>query len=266
LLQFGHDEACNLSFLNFLSLIKKCGGLPPYLRFVIIHHIKLITNMVIGHFGIGFGAKKYAPKVSLGTLFIAVQWADLLWPVLLLFDVERVDVVKDNPKFPLDFTYYPITHSLLMGLFWGFCFGLLYWLVKKNVRNAFVLGICEVSHWVLDLIVHRPDLPIFPDNSDKVGLGLWDYPLAAIVIEAVIFLIGLILYLQSTRAKNKSGHWGLWLLVILLVLNQVAGALSPMPPSGHAIGWAAQYQWIFVLLGYWVDRNREAVNKPATNA
>jgi len=212
--------------------------------------------MVIGHFGVGFGAKKFAPKISLGTLFIAVQWADLLWPVLLLLNVEHVEVLKGNPKIPLNFTYYPITHSLLMGIFWGFCFGLLYWLVKRNVRNAIVLGICVVSHWVLDLLVHRPDLPLFPDDSDKVGFGLWNYPLVAILIEAAIFITGLVLYFKSTRATRSSGNWGLWVLVVLLVLNQIAGAVSPMPSSGHAIGWAAQYQWIFVLLGYWVDRGR----------
>jgi len=212
--------------------------------------------MVIGHFGVGFGAKKFAPKISLGTLFIAVQWADLLWPVLLLLNVEYVEVLKGNPKIPLNFTYYPITHSLLMGIFWGFCFGLLYWLVKRNVRNAIVLGICVVSHWVLDLLVHRPDLPLFPDDSDKVGFGLWNYPLVAILIEAAIFITGLVLYFKSTRATRSSGNWGLWVLVVLLVLNQIAGAVSPMPSSGHAIGWAAQYQWIFVLLGYWVDRGR----------
>jgi len=219
--------------------------------------------MVIGHFGVGFGAKRFAPRISLGTLFIAVQWADLLWPVLLLFDVERVEVQKGNPKIPLNFTYYPITHSLLMGMFWGFCFGLLYWLTRKNVRNAIALGVCVVSHWVLDLIVHRPDLPLFPDDSDKVGFGLWNYPLLAILIEAAIFITGLVLYLKTTRARRRSGNWGLWLLVVLLVLNQVAGAVSPMPSSGHAIGWAAQYQWIFVLLGYWVDRGRE--ERPAGN-
>ena len=217
--------------------------------------------MVIGHFGVGFGAKRFAPKISLGTLFIAVQWADLLWPVLLLLNVEHVEVQKGNPKFPLDFTYYPITHSLLMGMFWGFCFGLLYWLVKKNVRSAIVLGICVVSHWVLDLLVHRPDLPLFPDDSDKVGLGLWNYPLPATLIEAAIFIIGLIFYLRTTRATKKSGNWGLWLLVVLLVVNQVAGAVSPMPSSGHAIGWAAQYQWIFVLLGYWVDKGRLSIDR-----
>ena len=214
--------------------------------------------MVLGHFGVGLGAKKFAPKVSLGTLFIAVQWADLLWPVLLLLDVEKVEVRHDNPNFPLDFVSYPITHSLLMGIVWGACFGIVYWLLRKDKNGALVLGLCVISHWVLDLIVHAPDLPLTPGNSPKLGLGLWSSPVGTAIAEGAIFLLGLILYLKNTRAKNNTGKWSLWLLVLLLVANQVAGRLSPLPPSAHAIGWAAQYQWIFILLGYWVDRNRTA--------
>ena len=213
--------------------------------------------MVIGHFGVAFGAKKFAPKISLGTLFIAVQWADLLWPVLLLLDVEKVKMQPGNPHFPLDFVSYPVTHSLLMSLVWGLCFGVIYYLAKKDKPGAVVLGLCVISHWVLDLVVHAPDLPLFPGDSPKLGLGLWNNPLATAIVEGAIFLLGLGLYLKSTRAKNNTGKWSLWLLVILLIVNQLAGQFSPMPSSAHAIGWAAQYQWIFVLLGYWVDRNRD---------
>jgi hypothetical protein len=213
--------------------------------------------MVIGHFGVAFGAKKFAPKISLGTLFIAVQWADLLWPVLLLLDVEKVKMQPGNPHFPLDFVSYPVTHSLVMSLVWGLCFGVIYYLVKKDKPGAVVLGWCVVSHWVLDLVVHAPDLPLFPGDSPKLGLGLWNNPLATAIVEGSIFLLGLGLYLKSTRAKNNTGKWSLWLLVVLLIVNQLAGQFSPMPSSAHAIGWAAQYQWIFVLLGYWVSRNRE---------
>ena len=214
--------------------------------------------MVIGHFGFGLGAKKFAPKTSLGLLFIAVQWADLLWPVLLLLNVEHVDLQPGNPKFPLVFTDYPVTHSLLMGIVWGLCFGFIYWLIRKDIRGAFVLGICVVSHWVLDLVVHLPDLPLFPGDSPKVGLGLWNWPVLTGIVEAALFVTGTVLYLRATRAKNAAGKWGFWLLAVLLVVAHVAGLLSPLPASAHAIGWAAQYQWIFVILGFWVDRNRSA--------
>lgn len=237
--------------------------------------------MVIGHFGFGLGAKKFAPKVSLGTLFLAVQWADLLWPTLLLLHVEHVRLRPGDPHFPLDFEDYPVTHSLLAGVLWGLCFGLLRYFFgrggkgasgrdrkgaserdrkgSRDVRGALVLGICVVSHWVLDLIVHMPDLPLFPGNSPKVGLGLWNWPVLTALAEGTLFVIGLALYLRSTRAKNATGRWSLWLLAILLVLAHVAGLFSPMPSSADAIGWAAQFQWIFVGLGYWVDSNRESV-------
>lgn len=212
--------------------------------------------MVLGHFGIGLGAKRFAPQPSLGTFFIAVQWADLLWPVLLILNIEKVTPNPGNPNFPLDFVYYPITHSLVMGIVWGALFGLLYWLVKRDSRGALILGICVVSHWLLDYIVHSPDLPVLPTDNPKVGLGLWSSPIGTAVVEGAIFLIGLLLYLRATRARNRTGNWSLWLLVILLVANQVVGSMAPMPSSQQALGWGGLYQWIFILLGYWVDRNR----------
>jgi hypothetical protein len=212
--------------------------------------------MVIGHFGFGLGAKKYAPKLSLGSLFIAVQFADLLWPTLLLLNIEHVHVQPGNMKFPLDFVDYPITHSLLLSLAWGFCFGLIYWVAKKDIRTAFVLGICVVSHWVLDLIVHAPDLPLSIGNSLKVGLGLWNWPLLTGFVEAILFITGLVFYLQTTKPVSAFGTWGLWLLVLLLILGHVAGLLAPPPASANAIGWAAQVQWIYILLAYRVDGKR----------
>jgi hypothetical protein len=215
--------------------------------------------MVLGHYGFGLGAKKFGPRLSLGTLFLAVQWADLLWPILLLLNVEHVDLRPADPKFPLDFTDYPITHSLLMGIVWGAVFGLIYWFFKKDGKSALVLGICVVSHWVLDLVVHHPDLPLFPGNSPKMGFGLWNWPVLTAVVEGVLFVVGLVLYLRVSKPRNTTGKWSFWLLMGLLVAAHIAGLFSPMPSSAHAIGWAAQYQWIFVIMGYWVDRNRTTV-------
>ena len=121
--------------------------------------------MFIGHFGVGFAVKKAAPGISLGLLFIAVQFLDLLWPTLLLLDIEHVVISPGITKStPLDFTDYPISHSLIMVIGWGFAFGLIYWLVKRKIHHAIVLAACVASHWLLDLIVHRPDLPCIPGN------------------------------------------------------------------------------------------------------
>jgi len=215
--------------------------------------------MVIGHYGFGFGAKKYAPKLSLGMIFIAVQFADLLWPDLLLLHVEKVSIQPGNAKFPLDFIYYPFTHSLAMSFLAAAIFSSVCWLINKDIRTAIVLGICVFSHWVLDLVVHGPDLPLYPGASPKVGLGLWNWPWLAALAEGALFIIGMAFYLQATKAKKPSGTWGFWLMIILLVVGHVAGLLSPPPSTVNAIGWGTQALWIYVALGFWVDRNREPV-------
>jgi FtsH-binding integral membrane protein len=212
--------------------------------------------MFIGHFGIGFGAKKYAPKLSLGTLFIAAQFLDLLWPTLLLLNVEHVEINTANAKVPLNFTDYPISHSLLVVLLWSFLFAGLGWLIRKDARTAVILGLCVLSHWILDLIVHFPDLPLYPGNSPKLGFSLWVSVAGSAVVEGIIFILGLVWYLQCTRAKNAAGKWGFWLLAGLLVLSHVSSLFGPVPPSVKAIAWTGQLQWIFVILAYWVDHNR----------
>ena len=118
--------------------------------------------MFIGHFGVGFGAKKIDNKPSLGTLFLAAQFVDLLWPFLLILGIEKVEITPGITAFnPLDFTYYPFSHSLFGMLVWAVLFGVIYFLFKKNFKSALLLGVLVISHWVLDLIVHIPDLPIF---------------------------------------------------------------------------------------------------------
>ena len=127
---------------------------------------------------------------------------------------------SNDPKFPFDFTDYPITHSLLMGIVWGLCFGGLYWLLKKDARGALVIGICVVSHWVLDLIVHQPDLPLFPGNSPKVGLGLWNWPLLTGLVEGILFVTGTVMYLRRHPRQEYNGQ------MVILVAGGVTGHRS----------------------------------------
>ena len=217
--------------------------------------------MFIGHFGVGLGAKKAAPKVSLGTLFIAAQFLDLLWPTFLLLGWEHVEVQPGITKMsPLNFTDYPISHSLLMACVWGLLMAFAYYLIKKRSRGAIVLGLCVVSHWVLDLLVHKPDLPIYPGNSQLVGLGLWNHPPLEIIVEGLIFLIGIILYLRATKAKNKTGIFAFWPLVILLALIYVSQLFGSPPPGWKPIAWVGESQWLFVLWAFWADNNREPRN------
>src|SRR6186997_681775 len=128
--------------------------------------------MFIGHFGVAFAAKRPAPRVSLGTLFLAAQFIDLLWPVLLLLGVERVRIAPGITRVtPLDFEHYPISHSLLAVLGWAVLVGGAHFLLRRERRAALIVAALVLSHWVLDLLMHRPDLPLAPGATVLVGFG-----------------------------------------------------------------------------------------------
>jgi hypothetical protein len=218
--------------------------------------------MFIGHFGLSFAAKKVAPKVSLGTLFIATQFVDILWPFLLVFNVEKVAVVPGYTKTnAFDFLYFPYTHSLFMGVVWGVVIGGIYWLFKRDKRGAIVVGLCVLSHWFLDLVVHVSDLPLTPFGGVKVGFGLWNYVVITLIIELLLFLGGAFFYAGFTKAKNWIGKWILWILVVLLVAVQFANTFGP-PPAGTVMTLFYSFvtmMAIIIALAYWVDKNREMV-------
>jgi membrane-bound metal-dependent hydrolase YbcI (DUF457 family) len=218
--------------------------------------------MFLAHFGVGFGAKAAAPNVSLGSLFLAAQFIDLIWPTLLLFGVERVNIITDgmrNP--PLEFVYYPFSHSLLAVMVWAALVAASYFIVRRSRTGALVLGLAVISHWLLDLVVHYPDLPLYPGNSPLLGLGVWSSPVVATALEFLIFAAGLWLYLRSTTTSDATGKWALWSLVAVLVLIQIANLFGAPPPSTTAIAWAGQAQWLLVAWGYWIDSHRRAVTQ-----
>lgn len=218
--------------------------------------------MFIGHFGVGFAAKKVDQKPSLGTLFFASQFIDLLWPIFLLLGIEQVIIDPGNTAFtPLDFVYYPFTHSLVGVLFWAIVVGGVYYLIKKNLKTGILLGALVVSHWVLDFLTHAPDLPIAPGLDLKVGLGLWNSLIFTLLFETVIFAVGIFLYLKITQAKNKKGEYGFWGLIIFLILIYIMNVFGSTPPNEEVIAWAGNLQWLFVLWAYWVDKNRDANQK-----
>ncbi len=215
--------------------------------------------MFLGHFAVGFGAKAAAPRVSLGTLFLSVQFVDLLWPTLLLLGVERVEIQPGiTAVTPLDFVHYPVSHSLLMAGVWGLAIGGLYYLLRKEPRGAWILGACVISHWLLDLVAHRPDLPLAFGDGPRFGLGLWNSVIGTVAVELLLFTAGFWLYLRSTKAIKPMGVYALWGLVTFLLVIYGANLFGPPPPSVKAIAVAGHAQWLLVLWGYWVDRNRAA--------
>jgi membrane-bound metal-dependent hydrolase YbcI (DUF457 family) len=212
--------------------------------------------MFLGHYGVAFGGKTVAPRPSLGTFILAAQLADLVWPILLLLGIERVRIVPGlMAASPMDFTYYPFTHSLVTQALAGAVFGAIYFALRKDGRGALILGLAVVSHWFLDLLVHRPDLPIWP-GGPKVGLGLWNSVPLTLLAEALVFGGGLYLYLRATKARDRIGTWALWSLVGLLVLCYAGAALGPPPPGTTPLAISAVVLWLFVPWGYWIDRHR----------
>lgn len=207
----------------------------------------------------GLAAKKTTPTPSLGTYFLAAQFLDLLWPFFLLAGIETVAIDPGNTAFtPLDFTSYPYSHSLLAAILWAVLFGCIYYVVKRHSTSAVWLGLIVLSHWVLDFITHRPDLPLGFNEQTKVGLGLWNQRGLTIVVELLLFSISAYLYINSTQPINKSGRYTLWGLLLFLLLIYIMNTLGDPPPNAEAIGYVGLAQWLLIAWGYWVDHNRRS--------
>jgi len=214
--------------------------------------------MFIGHFALGFGAKKFAPQVSLGILFLACQLADIIWPNLVLLGIETLRIQPGiTVMTPLDFVSYPYSHSLVALLLWSIVFGALYIVLSRvGTKAAVVIAALVLSHWVLDVLTHRPDLPITLSEGTKIGAGLWNYPVIAVPLELLLFGTGVWLYQRHTKALNRVGSIGLWALVLFLLTVYVANIFGPLPPSATAVAWSAQAMWLIIAWGFWIDRNR----------
>jgi hypothetical protein len=215
--------------------------------------------MFIGHFAVGLAAKRAAPRLSLGVLFAAGLFADVLWPVLVALGVERVAIVPGvTVMTPLDFISYPYSHSLALLIVWGVLFGLA--VRHKDPRAFVVVSALVVSHWILDVVTHRPDMPLFP-GGPKVGLGLWNSVTGTVIVEMAMYLGGSWIYLNATRARDAAGRWGMLVLLSTLLLIYVGDAMSRVPPpSVNAIvvvGMAASV--IFTAWAVWADRHRDVV-------
>lgn len=219
--------------------------------------------MFIGHFAVAFAAKKVSPKTSLGTLFASVQLVDLLWPIFLLLNLEHVLIdVGNTAVTPLNFYDYPITHSLLGAIAWSLVFGGVYFAIRKYTAGAWIVGLGVFSHWILDFITHRPDLPFGFGANVYFGLGLWNSPPATLIVEVSLFAAGIVLYYRSTTANDKVGSYGFWALVGILIAIYLGNLLGPPPPSEEMIAIAGNASWLFVLWAYWVDKHRTVKEIP----
>lgn len=212
--------------------------------------------MFLGHYGVAFAAKRASPRTSLGMLVLAGEWLDHVWPVLVLLGVEHVRIVPGlMAANPLEFYDYPWSHGLVTALGWSLLVGGVYFLVRRYGRGGLVVGAVVLSHWVLDLVVHRPDLPLWPDGP-KLGLGLWSSVPATVLVEAAVFTLGITVYVRTTRPLDRIGRWGLVTIVALLILIYLASSFGPPPQSVAQLAWSSLLLLVFVPLAWWVDRHR----------
>lgn len=217
--------------------------------------------MFIGHYAVGLAAKRVAPRTSLGWLILAPTLADLLWPVFLLLGAERVRPVPGGPPFlTLDFVSYPWSHSLLMDAVWGVLLGGAYYGRTRYRAGALAIGLGVVSHWVLDVVTHIPDMPVLPWGGPKVGLGLWHSVPGTLAVEILMYAVGVYLYARSTRARDAVGRYATWALIALLFLLYVSTLNVPPPPGIPVLAVSAiAFGGLFVLWAWWGDRHREVV-------
>ena len=215
--------------------------------------------MFLGHFAVAFAAKRAAPSLPLGTLFLAAQLADLVWPTLVLLGMERFEIRPGiTAVTPLDFIHYPWSHSLVALTAWGAMLGIACWRWTRRTGAAAILFALVLSHWLLDFTSHRPDMPLTLEGDEQLGLGLWNSVAATLAVEMLLLATGVIAYARATRPLDRTGQWSLAGLVAFLVVVYLASVLGPPPPDTAAVAWSAQAIWLLVAWGYWIDRHRSA--------
>jgi hypothetical protein len=216
--------------------------------------------MFIGHYAVGLASKKLAPRASLGVLVAAPILLDLLWPIFLLLGWEHVYVEPNsNPFLRFTFDSYPISHGLVAVAGWATLFAALYYGFTRYGLGAIVIWMGVVSHWALDYIVHRPDLPLYAGSSRLVGLGLWNHRWLAIAVEAVLFGLGVWVYLRQTKAKDSVGTYAFWGFVVILLLAYALAAFGPSPPASiKKIALATLGTALLIPWAWWFDSHRES--------
>jgi hypothetical protein len=214
--------------------------------------------MFIGHYAVGFAAKRFAPQASLGALIAAPTFLDLLWPIFILTGIEEVRISPGDTKFtPLEFISYPISHGLVAAIAWATLFAVFYQLASRYWPGTVMIWLGVLSHWILDVVTHRADMPLYA-GGPKYGFALWNYPKATVIVETAMFLIGVYLYWSTTRARDRIGEWVFWGYVVMLLIFYGLNLVSPPPPGVKVMAYVAiGFGWLLVFLAWWFDRHRE---------
>ncbi len=219
--------------------------------------------MFIGHYGVGLALKRADKNISLGLLFLAVQFVDIIWSIFVILGIEKVNIVPGiTAANPLEFVYYPFTHSLVASFLWAGAIYVIFRLTpaksgSKKSRVALIMGSAVLSHFFLDVIVHRPDLPLFGSDSYKIGLGLWNYVFASYIVEGLIFLGGLWIYLKSTTGATFVGKYGMIIFAVFLLMVNMLNLFGSPPPNPQVLAvFGLMYYLLFAGIAFWLDRKR----------
>ncbi len=216
--------------------------------------------MFVGHYAAALALKKFEKRASVGVLFLAGQFVDILFFPLVLLGIERMNIVENftqSTHFQLE--YMPYTHSIIGSLFWaGVAYALFRWLIVKKNSVAMVVALAIFSHWFFDLVVHTPDLPLWSDTSLKLGFGLWNNAIATYALEAILLVSALWLYLRSTSATSAVGRYGISVFVVFLLLVNVVNIFGPLQGDSKlvlAISALTSY-FLFAAVAFWLDTKR----------
>jgi membrane-bound metal-dependent hydrolase YbcI (DUF457 family) len=213
--------------------------------------------MFIGHFAVGYGAKRYAPRAPLWALMAAPLLADILWTVFLLMGWEHARIAVGDTRYtPLDLYDYPWSHSLVMLVVWATVLGAGYFLWERDWAGAAAIWIGVVSHWVLDWITHRADMPLYP-GGPKLGLGLWNSIAGTMVVEIAMLFAGVWIYARATRARDRIGRYAFWGYVAVLMIFYVGDRFGGPPESMQQIAWTGVIATVVMLVwAGWFDAHR----------
>jgi hypothetical protein len=213
--------------------------------------------MFVGHLAVALAATRVAPRANLAWLMAGVTALDLIWPVFVLAGLERVRIVPGTTAFtPLVFDAYPWSHSLIMATVWGVVLAAMARTRRVAAPATLLVGLV-VSHWVLDFVSHAPDMPLWPGESPRFGLGLWNSVTATFVVEGTMWVAGIVAYLRVARPQKRSAHAAFWSLVAVTTLMWAMGPWSPPPPSPAALGWFALIGWLIVPWAALADDPRD---------
>ena len=227
--------------------------------------------MFVGHYGVSFAARRFEPQLPLWVLFIAVQLLDVAWSPLVLLGIEKVRIVPGiTASNPLDLYYMPYTHSLVGASLWAVAFALVvaaFTPAGKRGLSALIAGALVLSHWALDLLVHRHDLPLIADTDNKLGYALWDQPFVEAPLELGLLFAGFALFMAATKPRGTMGKIAPWIVMTALLVLQGINWFTPPPPNAASFAGLGLTAYLgLAALALWLDRVRATASHAALAA